>query len=46
MKARNNMRPIHRGEVHGFAKLKHRVTLYTKMLAFFDKYIGGPRAAR
>lgn len=32
----------YRNEGHGFYKLDHRVTLYTKMLAFFDKYIGQP----
>ena len=34
----------YRNESHGFYKLDHRVTLYTKMLAFFDKYIGQPAA--
>ena len=32
----------YRGEVHGFAKVAHRVALYRKMLAFFEKYIGRP----
>lgn len=32
-------------EAHGFFKFDHRVELYTKMLAFFDKYIGQPGAA-
>lgn len=27
-------------EAHGFRELKNNVNLYTKMLAFFDKYIG------
>ncbi|NDK37354.1 S9 family peptidase [Pseudoxanthomonas gei] len=31
-------------EAHGFRDLKNNVNLYTKMLAFFDKYIG-PKAA-
>ena len=31
-------------EGHGFAEPKHRFELYTRMLAFFDKYIG-PGAA-
>lgn len=34
------------GEVHGFFKLEDRVALYTKMLAFFDKYIGASPAAQ
>lgn len=29
-----------RNEGHGFYKLDHKVELYTKMLAFFDKHIG------
>lgn len=29
-----------RNEGHGFYRLDHKVELYTKMLAFFDKYIG------
>lgn len=33
-------------EAHGFRDLKNNVNLYTKMLAFFDKYIGtGAQAA-
>ena len=35
----------YRGESHGFYKLDHRIELYTKMLAFFDKCIGQPSAA-
>ena len=31
-------------EAHGFRDLKNNVNLYTKMLAFFDKYIG-PKGA-
>ena len=31
-------------EAHGFRDLKNNVNLYTKMLAFFDKYIG-PKSA-
>ena len=27
-------------EAHGFRDLQNNVNLYTKMLAFFDKYIG------
>jgi dipeptidyl aminopeptidase/acylaminoacyl peptidase len=32
-------------EMHGYYKSAHRIELYTKMLAFFDKYIG-PNAAK
>ena len=31
-------------EAHGFQDLDNQVNLYTKMLAFFDKYIG-PKSA-
>ena len=31
---------IQSGEMHGFYDVQNRVNLYTKMLAFFDKYIG------
>jgi dipeptidyl aminopeptidase/acylaminoacyl peptidase len=34
-----------RNEMHGFYKPEHRYELYTRMLAFFDKYIG-PTAAK
>ncbi len=36
----------YRNEGHGFYKLDHKVALYTKMLTFFDKYIGQPQAAQ
>jgi dipeptidyl aminopeptidase/acylaminoacyl peptidase len=29
------------GEMHGFYKLENRVDLYTRMLAFFGRHIGG-----
>ena len=32
-------------EMHGFYNVDHRIELYTRMLAFFDKYIG-PDAAK
>lgn len=32
-------------EMHGYSKPEHRYELYTRMLAFFDKYIG-PDAAK
>lgn len=32
-------------EAHGFRDLDNQVSLYTKMLAFFDKYIGSGTAA-
>lgn len=35
----------YRTESHGFYKLDHRVYLYDKMLAFFDKHIGSNRVA-
>lgn len=35
----------YRNEGHGFRALDHQVDVYTKMLAFFDKYIG-PDAAK
>jgi dipeptidyl aminopeptidase/acylaminoacyl peptidase len=31
---------IQAGEMHGFYDEKNNLNLYTKMLAFFDKYIG------
>lgn len=31
---------VEKKEAHGFRDLKNNVNLYTKMLAFFDKYIG------
>ena len=34
---------IQSGEMHGFYDVQNNVNLYTKMLAFFDKYIG-PKA--
>ncbi|MGA9854459.1 MAG: prolyl oligopeptidase family serine peptidase [Gammaproteobacteria bacterium] len=34
----------YRNEGHGFYTLDHKVELYTKMLAFFDKSIGQPSA--
>ena len=33
------------GEMHGFYKLENRVDLYTKMLDFFGRHIGGPLEA-
>ena len=35
---------IQKGEGHGYYKTENNVNLYTKMLAFFDKYIG-PKAS-
>ena len=32
---------IQSGEGHGFYDVANRVSLYTQMLAFFDKHIGG-----
>lgn len=34
-----------RNEGHGFYRLDHKVELYTKMLAFFDNYIGHSRTS-
>ena len=31
---------VEKKEAHGFRDLQNNVNLYTKMLAFFDKYIG------
>jgi dipeptidyl aminopeptidase/acylaminoacyl peptidase len=31
---------VEKKEAHGFRDLDNQVNLYTKMLAFFDKYIG------
>ena len=35
---------VEKKEAHGFRDLDNQVNLYTKMLAFFDKYIGPKRA--
>ena len=34
---------VEKKEAHGFQDLDNQVNLYTRMLAFFDKYIG-PKA--
>lgn len=36
---------IQTGEGHGYYRAENNVNLYTKMLAFFDKYIGSKAAA-
>lgn len=35
---------IQSGEMHGFYKEENNLNLYTKMLAFFDRHIGGHQA--